>query len=80
MYKCEIIEMFNVWYFDHTVQISWFDECGLRDISVNMELPVVGVSNCIIRDIILYLIARNLKSRKIYQKIVETFGEKLFVR
>ncbi len=39
--------------------------------------PVVGVSNCVTHDIILYLTALN--GSEIYRKIVETFREKLIV-
>ncbi len=50
------------------------------DLSMNMEQPVIGVSNCIICDIILYLTAQNLNVSKISPKVVKTFGEELFVR
>ncbi len=45
-----------------------------------MEQPVVGVFNCIIRSVILYLTAPNQNGSEIYRKIVEIFSEKLFVR
>ncbi len=47
---------------------------------MNMERPVVGVSNCLIRGIILYLSAQNLNGSEIYRKIVETFGEKVIIQ
>ncbi len=47
---------------------------------MNIEQPVVGVSNCIIRSIIRHLTSQNLNGREIYRDIMETSGEKLFVR
>ncbi len=46
-----------------------------RDVSMNMEQAVVGVSNCVIHSVILYLTTQNLNSSEIYQKIVKTFNE-----
>ncbi len=43
--------------------------------NVNMNQPVVGVFNCIIYSVILYLINQNLNSSGVYQKIFKTFGE-----
>ncbi len=55
MHKWERIDICNVWYFDHIVYILlWYDECRLHDVSVNMEGPVVGVSNFVIRGIFLF--------------------------
>ncbi len=51
MYKCEIIDIFNVWYFDHPYKFCCYVECSLHVVSVNMEGPVVGVSNFVIRGI-----------------------------
>ncbi len=46
-----------------------------NDVSTNVDQPVISASNRVIRGIILYLIAQNLNSSEIYQKIVGTFGE-----
>ncbi len=58
----------------------WYDECRLCDIVTNIEQPVVGVSNCIISGVILYLTTQNLDSGEMYQKIVETFGKNVIIK
>ncbi len=50
-------------------------EWGLCDVTMNMEQPVVGVFNWVIRGIILHLNAQNLNDSEIYWKIVKTYGE-----
>ncbi len=47
---------------------------------MNMEQSVIGVSNCVIRGVILYLTAQNLNGSNIYPKIVETFGENVIMK
>ncbi len=46
---------------------------------MNVEQPAIGVSNCIIRSVILYLTAQNLNSSEIYRIIVQTFDENLII-
>ncbi len=36
MYKREFVEIFNVRYFDHTINL--IDECSLYDVSMNLWL------------------------------------------
>ncbi len=44
---------------------------------MNVEQCMVGVSNCIIYGVIIYLTAQNLNGSEIYQKIVKIFSENI---
>ncbi len=52
----------------------------LCDVSMNMKQPMEGVSNCIIRGVILYLTYQNLNGSEICRKIIETFGENVITK
>ncbi len=51
-----------------------------RDVTMNMEEAVVGVSHCVIRGVILYLTTQNLNGSEICRKIVEIFVENVITK
>ncbi len=55
-------------------------ECSLCDVSMNMEWLVVGASNWVIHNVILYLKTQNLSDSEIYWRIVKTFGENVITK
>ncbi len=65
--------MFGISTTLHKSRCDTMNVASLYDVSMNMELPVVGVSNYFIRGVILYLTAQNLHGSKIYRKIIETW-------
>ncbi len=47
---------------------------------VNTELPITGVSNCVVHLVVLYLTTKNETTRKIYQKVCETFADGIITK
>ncbi len=60
----------------NTVKISKLQyKWERRTNSWKMELPVTGVSNCVVRLAIIYSTTKNKTTREIYRKVCETFGQ-----
>ncbi len=49
----------------------------IRNASQKTELPIIDVSDCMVCFIILYLTTKNERTREIFQKVYETFGDRI---